>query len=137
MTELYTPVKKGTVLMPTGPVDHLHFICSDPVFYPHKAKECVLIVNISSVDDGSDYDQSCLLNVGDHPFIKHASYVYYKKAEIYGTNSISQNVAQGNFRIHEPCDDTTFSRILEGFGISEEVSSKIKKFYETYCKLRM
>jgi hypothetical protein len=69
-------MKKGTVLMPTGPVDHLHFICSDPVYYPAKVKECVLIVNISSIDDGSDYDQTCILNAEEHPFIKHPSYIY-------------------------------------------------------------
>jgi hypothetical protein len=76
MTEPYIPMKKGTVLMPTGPVDHLHFICSDPVYYPAKVKECVLIVNISSIDDGSDYDQTCILNAEEHPFIKHPSYIY-------------------------------------------------------------
>lgn len=131
MTELFIPMKKGAILMPTGPVDHLHFICSDSIFYPSKAKECVLIVNISSINDGSDYDKTCILNADEHPFIKHSSYVYYKKAEIYGTNSISQNVAQGTFRIHEPCSDNIFNRILEGFSISEDVTGKIRKFYET------
>lgn len=127
-------MKKGTILMPTGPVDHLHFICSDIVFHPITSKESVLLVNVSSVKDGSDYDKTCLLNAGDHPFIKHESYVYYKKAGIFSSNNISLAVAQGDYRIHETCSDNTFNRILNGFAISEEVSGKIKKFYETYCK---
>lgn len=134
MTELFIPMKKGTILMPTYPSEHLHFICSDSVFYPRSAKECVLIVNISSIVDGLHYDQTCLLNVGDHPFISHASYIFYKKAVIFGTNEISQGVAQGDFSIHAPCSDDIFNRILDGFGNSDEVSGKIRKFYETHCK---
>lgn len=134
MTELYIPMKKGTILIPTGPDEHLHFICSDVVFYPITSKDSVLLVNISSIKDGTDYDKTCILNKGDHPFIKHESYVYYYKAGIFSSNNISQCVAQGDYRIHAPCSDNTFNRILAGFQISEEVSGKIRNFYETHCK---
>ncbi|MDD1609173.1 MAG: hypothetical protein LUO95_00800 [Methylococcaceae bacterium] len=128
-------MKKGTILIPTGPVEHLHFICSDPVYhYPISDKKIVLLVNISSVKDGTDYDKTCILNLGDHPFIKHESYVYYKSAGGFSSDNISQRIAQGDYRIHDPCSDNTFNRILDGFGISEEVSGKIRKFYETHCK---
>ena len=125
-------MKKGTILIPTGPTKHLHFICSDPVFYPRLVKECVLVVNISSV--GSiEHDKSCLLDVDDHPFITHLSYVYYKKSEILGVNSIDRNIASGDFIAHEPCSDIVFERILNGFECSDEVTGKIKKFYDNYC----
>jgi hypothetical protein len=127
-------MKKGTILIPTGSTEHLHFICCDTVFYPHLGKDCVLVVNISSIDDDLEYDKTCLLDVGDHPFVTHQSYVYYRKAAVYGANNISRNVAEGNFRIHQPCSEITFNRILNGFSESEEVSFKIKRFYEIYCK---
>ena len=129
----YTPTRKGILLIPTGPCYHLHIICNDPVFYPFKIKECVLVVNISTVDPRIDYDETCLLNVGDHPFIKHESYVYYRKADILGAGSIARSVADGTFSTHAPFDDPVFNRVLAGFTASKEVHLKIRRFYENYC----
>lgn len=128
--------KKGTILIPSGGVKHLHFVCSDPVFYPKYAKESVLVVNISSVpEEGEEYDGTCVLDVGDHPFVKHPSYVYYRKADIFGAESVQQRIDDGTFDVHQVCPDGTFARILDGFDISEDVSIKAHKFYEKYCKM--
>ena len=127
-------MKKGTILIPTGPVEHLHFICCDRVFYPNLNKECVLLVNTSSIDQDIEYDQTCVLNIGDHPFVTHPSYIYYRKADIFGADSINRNIAEGNFAIHQSCSDEVFEKILYGFETSDEVRIKIKKFYYKYCK---
>lgn len=127
--------KKGTILIPSGPTKHLHFVCSDPVFYPRVGKECVLLVNISSINGDIIHDSTCELNVGDHPFITKPSYVYYKKAELFGSENIERNVAAGEFQIHAPCDEDVFKRILKGFDASDDVSRKVYNFYEKYCKL--
>ena len=130
----YEPVKKGAILIPTGPTDHLHIICCDPIFYPVINKDCILLVNISSVDEDMYYDNTCILNIGDHPFIKHPSYVFYKKAVIYGVESICRNVDEGNFFIHHPTNEAVYQRIIAGFEASSEVRGKIKRFYDKYCK---
>lgn len=127
--------KKGTILIPSGPVKHLHFVCSDPVFYPKTAKESILVVNISSIQEGLEHDETCVLDVGDHPFIAHPSYVYYRKADIFGADTVKRNIDDGTFDVHEPCGDGTFKRILEGFDISEDVTGKVLNFYQKYCKL--
>lgn len=127
--------RKGTILIPTGPVKHLHFVCSDPVFYPQYTKECVLVVNITSIKEGLEHDASCLLDVGDHPFITHPSYVYYRKADIYGADNLTRNIADGSFDVHDVCGEATFKRILEGFTISEDVTPKVLSFYQKHCKL--
>jgi len=126
-------MQKGTVLIPTGPTKHLHFICCDPVYYPNLVKECVLVVNISSIEEELDFDNSCILDIGDHPFVKRPSSIYYRKAEILGADSISRNIAEGNFTVHQPCKDIVFNKILDGFNVSDEVKFKIKEFYENYC----
>ncbi len=90
---LGNPFRKGTILIPTGPCNHLHIICNNPVFYPKLAKECVLAVNISTVTTDIPYDISCVLNTGDHPFINRQSYVYYRKADIFGATAVAKNVA--------------------------------------------
>ncbi len=133
MTQQYCPYRKGTVLIPSGPSNHLHIICCDPVFYPRTASECVLVVNVSSIKQGIDYDRTCELRVGDHPFIVKPSYIYYRKADVFGSDNISRCVADGTFTVHQDCSSSTFERILAGFEVSEEVRPKVLKFYRGYC----
>jgi hypothetical protein len=125
--------RKGTILIPANAASHLHFVCSHPVLYPNKAKECVLLVNISSVKNNIPIDGTCLLNIGDHPFITKPSFVYYKKAEIFSVTGINQQIAEGNYMVQEDCDDEVFSRILNGFAVSDDVKRNVFKFYEKYC----
>lgn len=126
-------LRKGTILIPTGPCDHLHVICNDPVFYPRLVKDCVLAVNLSTVNALIDCDNTCILKIGDHPFIKHDSYILYRKADIFGVNSISRSVDDGSFSTHQPFNDIAFEKILAGFAISKEVRPKIKSFYNKFC----
>ncbi len=129
----YQVLRKGTILIPTGPCNHLHVICNNPVFYPHLAKDCVLAVNLSTLNNLIDCDRTCLLKVGEHPFINHDSYIFYRKAEILGVNTISRNIDDGSFSTHDPFEDITFEKILAGFAISKEVRPKIKSFYKNFC----
>ena len=80
-----------------------------------------------------DYDKTCILKIGEHPFIKRDSYILYRKAEIFGVNSISRNIDDGSFSTHQPFNDVTFEKILAGFAISKEVRPKIKSFYNKFC----
>ncbi|MDM8559018.1 hypothetical protein [Candidatus Parabeggiatoa sp. HSG14] len=133
MNNTYSLVKRGTILIPSGSSHHLHFICCNPVYYPNVGKDCVLVVNISSTNPTIEYDQTCILKPEDHPFIKRPSYVYYRKADIYGANNIIRNVAEGTFITHQDCSEPVFEKILKGFSVSEEVKIKILRFYQKYC----
>lgn len=113
--DIYQPASKGTILIPTGPVKHLHFVCCDPVFFPRYAMDSVLVVNISSVRLGIDHDTTCILDVGDHPFIVQPSYVYYAEAQIAGCDTLARNVADGTFDVHQPCSDGTFKKNFRRF----------------------
>lgn len=48
-----------------GGDDHLWFVISDP------ARDPFLLVSVTTLRFAGD--QSCLLDVGDHPFIQHPS----------------------------------------------------------------
>ncbi len=133
MTNIFSLVKRGTILIPSGSKSHLHFICCNPVYYPNLRKDCVLVVNISSAKPALEYDQTCILKQEDHPFIKHPSYVYYRKADISGADNIRRNVAEGTFTTHQDCSVPVFEKILNGFSVSEEVKIKILRFYQKYC----
>ncbi|EAA0619059.1 hypothetical protein FYL48_21945, partial [Shigella flexneri] len=114
----YQPYRKGTVLAPTGPCNHLHVICNDPVYYPVNDCYCVLVVNISSIKDGVPHDPSCVLNSGDHRFIKHPSYVVYAEAIIWRVDNMVRKQRSGEISVHDDMPEATFNRILDGFDIS-------------------
>lgn len=124
---------KGSILIPTGGTNHLHIVCNDPVPYPKYGNaQSVLLVNITSVYPDQPFDSTCLLDVGDHPFIKHPSYVYYRKADVYASTSLSAGVEAGDIILKTPCPDNSFKRILDGFSVSQFVSNKIKNYYQKY-----
>ncbi|MGM0832251.1 MAG: hypothetical protein ACQEUK_05385 [Pseudomonadota bacterium] len=133
MTE-YCPFRKGTLLILSGPVNHLHIIMNDPVYYPERDYYGVLLVNISSVRPGRRYDRTCLIEAGEHPFIRHQSYVVYGDAVVKSADDISQFVSTGEFSARDPVDEINYQRVLEGFDRSPKVAPKIKRFIRNYMK---
>ena len=128
-------LKKGSLLIPSGPCNHLHIVCNDPVFYPRANANCSLLVNISTVNELSgEYDNTCLLNSGEHPFVKHLSYVAYERADIFGENTLLRGIADGTFQTHDPINDAVFLKFIDGFSVSGHITPKIKKFFDTFCK---
>lgn len=128
------PYRKGTILIPSGPCRHLHIVCNDPVYYPRKNTDCVLLVNISSIDPLVPYDPACLINAGEHPFVIRQSYVYYKKADLFGAMRVAQNIATGDFSVHQDISDALQNRIIAGFFVSDNVTPKIRQFVERNCQ---
>lgn len=117
----------------SGSKEHIYFICNDPVYYPKIAKDSFLAVNLTSIVDGIEHDPTCVLNVGDHPFVIHPSYIIYSRADVFGVDTIAGKVKSGDIRIHQPCNDSTFQRILAGFNASSFVKPKIRDYYQKYC----
>lgn len=129
----FQPYIKGTVLAPSGKAEHLHVICNDPVFFPINGCDSVLVVDISSVKFGVPYDRACLLQIGDHPFIYHQSYVVYERAVVWRVDNIIRRYDSGEISKHQDMSDATFTRILAGFDISEDAEPKALKFWRMYC----
>ncbi|WP_370548264.1 hypothetical protein NMD69_03765 [Edwardsiella tarda] len=90
-------------------------------------------MNISSIKNGVPYDDSCVLNTGDHDFIKHPSYVVYAEAIIWRVDNMIKKQSEGDIITHQDMPETTFSRILDGFDISDEVKPKNLKFKNNFC----
>jgi len=124
--------KKGTLLMPTGAVKHLHIVMTDPIHFPELGYEEVLLVNISSIKANQPHDTSCTLSAGEHPFIKHDSYVYYKDAAIFRVPNIVERMQLGEIATYPPISDAVYAKVLAGFAVSKFVKQKIKRFVEKY-----
>lgn len=73
-------------------VKHLYVVISDPVL----DKEHVVIVNVSTWEDGED--DACFLGVEEWgeqcPFIRHDSYVRYRSARLVAASKIEEWLAK-------------------------------------------
>lgn len=84
-----------TFLFP-GVEDHLWMIISDP------AQDDVRLVVTFFLSYQPRYDQSCVLNGGEHPFVKHPTCVNYPGARLVSDARLEQMKAAGALKLKEP-----------------------------------
>lgn len=90
------------------PVDiHLWVIISDP----NKNADKIVAVHFSSWEDR--HDQSCILDAGEHPFIKHKSVVSYDRAQVLSANAIQRMMNAGHITSHAPISVQLLKKIRE------------------------
>jgi len=109
-----------------GLLPHLWVVISKRT---HSLEE-VVIVNLTSCRDSGYVDQSCLLNKGDHPFIKHETYVNYRDARIPRICNLEKAEATGLLIRREPVDEVLLTKILEGAKTTPFLKFKIRKILE-------
>ncbi len=126
----FNPKKGGSLLAIAATVDHLHFICSNPFFNLHTGEMSVVAVNISSVREGKPYDKTCVLREGDHPFIRHDSFVYYRGAVIFRVEKLKYGIQAGEITVLDDVSETVLQKVLEGFRLSPFTPNKILKALE-------
>lgn len=137
MTESFKPVRGGTLYGQIGgSKSHLFVLCNDPIYYPRLNVDAVLSVNITSWTGLEQHDDStCIINVGDHPFIKHKSFVFYGGAWITGAQTIIKNVQESNYEPMGQLDESVLQRILKGFEVSRKPSREVSRFYKYLMSL--
>lgn len=105
---------------------HLFIILTNP-----SEDGAVVTVTISTVRDSvHDDDLFCMLNKGDHPFIRHQSYVDYKRARIEKASLLEYEHAQKIIRPLADMGDDVLGRICRGLLKSKKTHIKIQEFYE-------
>lgn len=117
-------LKKGTLLAPSGPVPHLFIICNDTC-----SLKANLLINISSFYDGCD--DTCVLNVGDHPFVRHQSYVFYAGAKIIKADGLQKGFQDGSLTPREPLGDAVFERVIAGINVSLDTPNNVIKYFNS------
>jgi len=85
---------------------HLWIILSDPQADPEK----ILVVNLTSWRQ--DKDQACVLEVGDHPFVRHKSCVSYRGAKVVCVARLTQ-LQEAGFQLQEPVSAELLNRMRE------------------------
>ncbi len=113
----------STLLIPSGGCDHLHIICSDPMNFPGRAPGSCLLINVSSFVPKCD--RTVTLSKGDHPFICHDSFVFYRKAYTEEANTLQLHVANGVYKSHQPADRALVKRIVASMDASDFTSGEM------------
>ena len=97
---------------------HLNFICTLP-----NVRGEVAVLNLTS----QDFDDACLIEVGDHPFVRHTSYIAYNRGKLYAESDIDAAVRSGGVVPREPATDALIQRIREGALKSDHAAAKLQR----------
>ena len=121
---------RQTFLMKSGPSHdperlHLHFVCLDV-----DDDGNTLIVPMSSYE-GNYSDSTCILDIGDHEFIKHKSFVLYLEAQIRNADELQEDIDAGMLIPQKDMSEYIFLKIRNGVVRSGNTSRKIKKYFNS------
>lgn len=120
--------KKCTVLVPSGPSHnpdglHLFVVCNDPCEHDRH-----LIVPISTFTNAL-CDQTCLLEAHEHPFLRHRSYILYRKAQIEDRKTLLAGIELGHLIQREVLNSQSFLRVVNGVCRSPQTPRRIKNYF--------
>lgn len=98
------PIAGGTLFIASGPTgDHLFVILFEPRKIPgYGSGEQILLVPFCSIQPGDRHDAACIVQMGDHDFITHESYLDYRNSRIESVSHIRSRIAEGVIREHKP-----------------------------------
>ena len=115
-------------LIPSEKGYHLHFILTPPL--GGKQAQEVLVVGVTS----SKVDPEFTLGPGDHPFLKHTSYINYPKAQIFPVEEIRKNLESADkdsrYKLRESAHMDVVKYICRGLQESRYSLPRHIQFYE-------
>ena len=104
-------MRQGDTFLGGGPVhgeDHLWLIVNDPSAHFGFA----LLVNVSTLRPGAE--TTCIIQAGEHPFIKHGSYVRYGGARKVKATELAEAVKKGLLRPHQAASNAFLEKVRAG-----------------------
>ena len=95
----------------------------------NKSKGHVLLVHVTSSNNRVLYDASCILDVGDHEFIKHKSYVRYSETFWAIEDYIENQIFFGICKQKPPLRPEVLKKVLEGVAKSSALPPSYKPYF--------
>lgn len=77
-------------------------------------------------------DDSCILEKAEYSFIKHKSYIHYRKARIESIKAIHGGIEKGVLIPHHIFEEDCFKRVCEGFMKSNQLPWKLKQAWKKW-----
>ena len=123
-----------TFLVPSGPRgNHFFFVILGPIKAPGYGSDSQFVsVNATALKDGHPFDDACVLEPGDHPFIKHKRYIPYRHARLDSYMNLKNLVNKGVLIPNVDCSPDLLQRIIDGATKSHHFYREFKRlFYPT------
>jgi hypothetical protein len=95
---------------------HLRVVISDPAADPQR----VLIVNFTT--HRKDSEPACILQAGEHPFVRHETCVNYAGAKVVSEAQVQTLLQKGLLSSHAALSAALLERIRQGAAASERMS---------------
>jgi hypothetical protein len=115
----------NTFLLPSGKdKNHLFFVAIGDIFLPEMGNSPHLaLVNATTLYEGAPHDPACILEVGEHPFIQHRSYIAYR----YTRLDPRPHIERLAWNRHQDCSPELLARIVAGIFQSRLTPRHIKQ----------
>lgn len=112
---MFLPWPKATVLVVSGPNHdpnrkHLFVLLTHGL----GEDERILMVSVSTFDSALPCDTSCVIEAGEHPFVRHRSWIRYDRPKYLPAAKILRAVESGVFIPRDPVSDALYERICDG-----------------------
>lgn len=108
---------------PSGTVTpHLWIVVTEP----HPPSNLCGIVSVTTLRNSKD--QTVILRVGDHPFIRHESTIFYGDAMIVDAERLENEIAAGLAVRRDPCPAATLKLVQQGVNASPFTRPKFLRF---------
>lgn len=85
-----------------------------------------MIVSVTTLRNSKD--QTVILRVGNHPFIRHDSAIFYSDSMIVDARKIEAEIAAGLAILREKCPAATLKLVQNGVAASPYTRAKILRF---------
>jgi hypothetical protein len=105
----------GTTFLRADADKHLWIVLSDPT----KDPDNVLLVNLTTLDEHKE--RACVLNRGDHPWIRHESCVNYGDSVVTSLAKLNAALVGGALRVQAPMAPEILRKVRNGALDSERM----------------
>lgn len=85
-----------------------------------------LIVNLSTLHPGAE--TTCVVGVGEHPFIRHDSYARFASAKIAASADLEKLIKGGMLLPREPATSAFVAKLRAGAAVSPNLPAKCRDF---------
>lgn len=103
---------------------HYHFVVSDVV-----DSNMLVLVFMSTIKDGIDYDDACVLSPGEMDFIVSDSYIVYEHVYFADNDDFENRINIGAVKYKGHASDAIMRRIKQGASESRRIRPAFIKYF--------
>lgn len=114
---------------------HLFVVLNDPDTVDGYGKTLIAVaVSFSTIYPNVPHDDSCILQAGDHEFITHPSFAYYRETRIIRSTEYVGCIKSGTYTPGKPVTADLLKKLQDGLLNSRFASREAQKCFQELTK---